>query len=480
MKASLKLLFSTGMAISTFGAMIAATPCVPFGQYTQEPWDAMSVYSPSNSNQPADDWYLKDFDDSEWTSIQGPLGSPNSSMTYKATEWSKAYSHYWLRRHFDISNLNEWENISLVVMHDDGCSVYLNGTCLYEASDYINTPVIINLSESQRELLTTGANLLAAHVYDSRGGEQHFDFGLYSNPWIEVTVDTPGSLGVEILYQVDRLSDITYLKVTGPLNSDDWTTIRNLNNLRGLDLEKAQTSSIPQEAFYNRGNFSYIRLPEEVTTIGASAFYNTHLTELYIPGSVTSIGNNAFRNTYVESVVFDKDCKITAIPEYCFYDCTEMTSIQLPDNGALTSVANYAFRNCRKLEEITLPESLQSIGESSFASTSALSSINFPSSLTYIGSWAFNQSGLLSAILPANLTTLGTYAFDSCNKLEELYIPPTIHSLTNQFRYCYALQKVICATATPPVVGNDNPFYSVATGNVTLLPPDFAVADYNT
>lgn len=478
MKPLLKLISGIVLALGSAGAMEAAAPCVPFGQYSQQPWDAMSFYSPNNSDKPADDWYLKDFDDSEWTPIQGPLGSSGSAMTYTVTSWDKYYSHYWLRRSFDVADTNDWENVSLVVMHDDGCSVYLNGTLLYSSTDYVTNPITLDLSASQRELLTTGSNVLAVHVNDSRAGQQYIDFGLYSNPWVEVAVDTPGSLGVEILYQVDRLSDITYLRVSGPLNSDDWTTLRNLNNLRGLDLEKAQTNAIPQEAFYNRGNFSYIKLPEEVTTIGASAFYNTHITELYIPASVTSIGNNAFRNTYVENVVFNNECKITSIPEYAFYDCTEMKSIQLPDNGTLRYIERYAFRNCRKLENVNLPESLTSIGDNSFGSTYALSTINFPTSLNYIGSYAFNESGLLSATLPANLSALGSYAFESCNKLEEVYIPSTIHSLNSQFRYCSALQKVICACATPPSVGNDNPFYSVPTGNVTLVTPEFAVADY--
>lgn len=474
----LTLLMSGMMTAGTLTA-VASQPSVPFGQDSQETWEAKSFYAPNSSSpQAPEGWYAKDFDDSDWTVIQGPLSSSNTACNFAPTLWDKSYSYYWLRRDFEISDLAEWGKPTLMVMHDDGCNIYLNGTLIYESDNYVNVPTGIILSDSQRDLLMQGNNVLAVAVNDAGGGDRYIDFGLYSDPWVEVNLDTPGSLGVEILYQVDRLSDISYLKISGTLNSADWTTIRNLSNLMGLDLENANTASIPNQAFYNRSSFSYIKLPKELTSIGESAFQNTHIREVYIPATVNSIGTSAFRDTYLQTVVFDKDCMIETIPAYAFHGCSYLTDMQLPENGRLTLIDNRAFYNCNKLPSITLPQSLTEIGSYTFYETSALSAVTFPESLLAIGSNAFAYSGLLSVALPSSLSTIGGNAFEYCKKLEEAYIPSRIHELSTQFRYCSAMKKVTCATATPPVVGSNNPFYGVTLNNINLVTPEFAVADY--
>ncbi|MCR5015928.1 MAG: leucine-rich repeat protein [Ruminococcus sp.] len=72
----------------------------------------------------------------------------------------------------------------------------------------------------------------------------------------------------------------------------------------------ANLKEIPKYAFMDTYNLKELNIPETVKTIGASAFENTGVTELYIPYGIegTGIGTNAFQMT---STNYMRDDKIT-------------------------------------------------------------------------------------------------------------------------------------------------------------------------
>ncbi len=75
------------------------------------------------------------------------------------------------------------------------------------------------------------------------------------------------------------------------------------------------------------------------------------LTSITIPNSVTSIGNSAF------------------------YECSKLTSITLPNN--LTSIGRWVFRNSG-LITIKLPTSITTIGVEPFTGCKSLTTIEVP------------------------------------------------------------------------------------------------------
>lgn len=106
------------------------------------------------------------------------------------------------------------------------------------------------------------------------------------------------------------------------------------------------------------GSATDVVIPEGVTSIGNSAFYNCgRLTSVSIPKGVTSIGDSAF------------------------YNCESLTSVNIPEG--VTSIGEYAFAHC-KLQSINIPEGVISIGEDAFASCK-LQSINIPEGVQSIG-----------------------------------------------------------------------------------------------
>ncbi len=90
-------------------------------------------------------------------------------------------------------------------------------------------------------------------------------------------------------------------------------------------------------------------IPDNVTTIGASAFRQClSLTAINIPQSVTSIGDNAFKHS-------------------------GLTSISIP-NG-VTSIGASAFENCDGLISVTIPASVKTIGDNAFYLSWAITSV---------------------------------------------------------------------------------------------------------
>ena len=63
--------------------------------------------------------------------------------------------------------------------------------------------------------------------------------------WLEIDLATPGTLGVEVLYKVNVLTDVQLLKVKGTINDADWTNIKQMKYLLALDLSEAKFDAVP-------------------------------------------------------------------------------------------------------------------------------------------------------------------------------------------------------------------------------------------
>lgn len=192
-------------------------------------------------------------------------------------------------------------------------------------------------------------------------------------------------------------------------------------------------------------------IPDGVTNISNYAFSGyTSLTEIVIPDSVTNIGNYAFSGctSLTEIVIPDS---VTSISSYAFSGCRSLTSITIPFVGSTkdgtsstrfeyifggnipsslktvvitggTSIGSYAFFDCTNLTTIVLPEGLTSIGNSAFIACSNLTTIVLPDSLTSIGENAFQSCYNLSSItIPKNVRRIESGAFSECYRLVEIY-----------------------------------------------------------
>lgn len=165
--------------------------------------------------------------------------------------------------------------------------------------------------------------------------------------------------------------------------------------------------------------------------------YNTNnneepeITLLYKPENITKVtGLYDAANNYGE-VRFYGSSKITEIPGHLFYECSNVTSITLP-NG-ITEINESAFNSCSSLSSILLPNSLLKLYSNVFTGCSSLTHIDIPDSVKDIGDWIFiSCSNLQSIKLSNNLTRIPYQCFSKCSSLSSVTVPPSVELIEYQ------------------------------------------------
>ena len=218
-------------------------------------------------------------------------------------------------------------------------------------------------------------------------------------------------------------------------------------------------TAIGESAFCHCESLTSITIPNSVTTIGESAFaFCESLTSITIPNSVTAIGKNAFElcynlknitigriiskhplgelmEEYWESEALKYKIQkitildgVTAIGNYAFQHCYNVTSIKIPDS--VTSIGEYAFKYCHGLTSITIPNGVTSIGDGAFNFCSKLTSVMIPNSVTTIKDKVFADCKSLTSIkIPDGITSIGDGAFSGCESLTNITLPNSVTTI---------------------------------------------------
>ena len=366
----------------------------------------------------------------------------NSNQTAEVTSGSNKYSGDITIPEKITYNATEYSVTSI------GNSAFWNCSRLTSITIEATTPPTLGTSVFELTMLAAiyiPDNTLSAYK-EAWGTDYIF---VNSENTLTIHIETPGTLADKIFDAGQRPAFVTTLTVTGTLNDDDFTCMREtMTSL--VDIDLSGITNTTGVNFNGKSKLHKILLPENLTSIGSFAFYGCSLTSITIPNSVSSIGERAF----------------------CY--CSSLTSISIPNS--VTSVGDQTFSDCSSLTSITIPNSVTSIGKWAFSSCSSLTSISIPNSVTYIDGSAFSGcSSLTSITIPNSVTSIGYWAFNGCSSLTSITIPNSVTSIGNSaFSGCSSLTSITCLGSTPPEASD----LSANTSTCTLTVPKEAYSNY--
>ena len=273
---------------------------------------------------------------------------------------------------------------------------------------------------------------------------------------VEVTLATAGTLGEEILKQLDYVNKVNELVITGPLNGDDYYQIQSrMPNLMSIDMTNVTMESLPDNFFNGRLALLEIKLPKILKSIGTSAFRECHgLTSMVLPEGVTTINPTAFYNCR-DLKTINLPASLIALGRECFSECISLQSIVIPEK--ITVLEDYTFYNCVSLSDAKLPTGLKEIKNYAFSYCRTLTSIELPDALTFLRSQAFRE----------------------CIGLTEITLPASLQYCDYPFYNCSNIKRINCFASVPPTLeGNRDILYNVDKSSCELQVPFWSVNDY--
>lgn len=246
-------------------------------------------------------------------------------------------------------------------------------------------------------------------------------------------------------------------------------------NLERVYLPK-KLQEIKDETFENCEKLKKITIPKSVTRIGAGVFNGCkNLTKFdvesgnpsYLPSEDGKILYDRAKTellAYPSATEEVKICeKIESIGRYAFFNCKNLTSLEIPDS--VTKVSGSAFIGCKKLETLIIGDGLtllkklpiipslklirigkdiKKINDNAFFDCCILKNITIGDCVTSIGNNAFEECDNLTTVtIGSEVEEIRAGAFKDCKKLEEITIPDSVTRIgTGAFSGCKGLTNI--------------------------------------
>ena len=169
-----------------------------------------------------------------------------------------------------------------------------------------------------------------------------------------VSLSTSGAISANLnwpnfilLLQWDQMSSIQFKSVNGAsYSSDDWNAIASIINK--ATLPESKTVAL---------DFSGITIADNLFSF-QGVTYKSKITSVVMPNGLTTLADGAFNGcTSLNNVGWSP--ALTSIGATAFYN-TGFTSITIPEG--VTSIGSQAFAFCKSLGSITFPATLQTVG----------------------------------------------------------------------------------------------------------------------
>ncbi len=211
--------------------------------------------------------------------------------------------------------------------------------------------------------------------------------------------------------------------------------------------------------FYNRKELTKVTIGDKVTTLPDYLLYEcSNFASIHIPASVTSISSSAFHHcSGLETItveagntVYDSrnNCNSVIISESDKLMIGSSNSV-IPQD--VKEILPYAFYG-RKLTQIAIPDGVEVIGAEAFGRCATLGNVSFGTGLKTINENAFCECvGLTEITIPNNVEYIGRDVFSGCTGITEVTLGTAVETIGDYaFSNCSALSKITCYAIEPP------------------------------
>lgn len=239
---------------------------------------------------------------------------------------------------------------------------------------------------------------------------------------------------------------ITYQIIDGVRQSSVQTTYTFDTLGEHIVKYKLSVTSInSQPLFYMCPNLVSAVIPETITNIENVALFSScsNLTNVVLPKTLTFIGSRVFEYCSKLTTISIPN-GVTEIRD-CFAN-SGLTYIELPNSvtslsGTFNTANSLKRVNSNVDGECNIPNSVTTIGDSTFNNCVGITSINIPDSVTTIGTLAFpGNINLRQITIGSGITSIGNQATTNSVNIQSITIkattPPTISELTWQTTTC--------------------------------------------